>query len=155
MIVRQFLHWLRTAPSGDRAEATSALARAFLYSDLTENDRAAADPGVARSAFAPDTASLTETYAAAARLSPTVQAAEIGPVFHGLFRSGGDAAPVAPLVSSLWTAPRRPDGTPVTAAPVAGTAAPAAPAAPVEAGGELGLFQDQVPDARALFRGRV
>ena len=22
-------------------------------------------------------------------------------------------------------------------------------------GGELGLFQDQVPDARALFRGRV
>ena len=43
MIVRQFLHWLRTAPSGDRAEATSALARAFLYSDLTENDRAAAE----------------------------------------------------------------------------------------------------------------
>jgi uncharacterized protein (DUF2336 family) len=43
MIVRQFLHWLRTAPSGDRAEATSALARAFLYSNLTENDRAAAE----------------------------------------------------------------------------------------------------------------
>src|SRR4051812_656153 len=43
MIVRQFLHWLRTAPSGHRAEATSALARAFLYSDLTENDRAAAE----------------------------------------------------------------------------------------------------------------
>src|SRR5215212_5512493 len=43
MIVRQFLHWLRTAPSGDRAEATSALARAFLYSDLTETDRAAAE----------------------------------------------------------------------------------------------------------------
>src|SRR4051812_49952096 len=43
MIVRQFLHWLRTAPSGHRAEATSALARAFLYSNLTENDRAAAE----------------------------------------------------------------------------------------------------------------
>ena len=43
MIVRQFLHWLRTAPSGHRAEATSALARAFLYSDLTDNDRAAAE----------------------------------------------------------------------------------------------------------------
>jgi uncharacterized protein (DUF2336 family) len=43
MIVRQFLHWLRTAPSGHRAEATSALARAFLYSDLTESDRAAAE----------------------------------------------------------------------------------------------------------------
>ena len=25
MIVRQFLHWLRTAPSGTRAEATGAL----------------------------------------------------------------------------------------------------------------------------------
>ena len=43
MIVRQFLHWLRTAPPCERAEATSALARAYLYSDLTENDRAAAE----------------------------------------------------------------------------------------------------------------
>jgi hypothetical protein len=25
----------------------------------------------------------------------------------------------------------------------------------MEAGGALGLFQDQLPDARALFRGRV
>ena len=43
MIVRQFLHWLRTASPGERAEATSALARAYLYSDLSENDRAAAE----------------------------------------------------------------------------------------------------------------
>jgi uncharacterized protein (DUF2336 family) len=43
MIVRQFLHWLRSAPPGERAEATSALARAYLYSDLTDNDRAAAE----------------------------------------------------------------------------------------------------------------
>jgi uncharacterized protein (DUF2336 family) len=43
MIVRQFLHWLRTAPPGERAEATSALARAYLYSDLSESDRAAAE----------------------------------------------------------------------------------------------------------------
>src|SRR5262245_22855820 len=43
MIVRQFLHWLRTAPPGERAEATSALARAYLFSDLSENDRAAAE----------------------------------------------------------------------------------------------------------------
>ncbi len=43
MIVRQFLHWLRHAPPGERAEATSALARAYLYSDLTETDRAAAE----------------------------------------------------------------------------------------------------------------
>ena len=43
MIVRQFLHWFRTAPPGERAEATSALARAYLYSDLSDNDRAAAE----------------------------------------------------------------------------------------------------------------
>jgi uncharacterized protein (DUF2336 family) len=43
MIVRQFLQWLRHATAGERAEATSALARAYLYSDLTEDDRAAAE----------------------------------------------------------------------------------------------------------------
>jgi uncharacterized protein (DUF2336 family) len=43
MIVRQFLHWLRTAPPGERADATSALARAYLYSDLSDSDRAAAE----------------------------------------------------------------------------------------------------------------
>jgi len=43
MIVRQFLHWVRSAPASERADATSALARAFLYSDLTPDDRAAAE----------------------------------------------------------------------------------------------------------------
>jgi uncharacterized protein (DUF2336 family) len=43
MIVRQFLHWVRTASPGERAEATSALARAFLFSDLSPDDRAAAE----------------------------------------------------------------------------------------------------------------
>ncbi len=43
MIFRQFLHWVRTAPAGERAEATGALARAFLYSDLVPQDRAAAE----------------------------------------------------------------------------------------------------------------
>jgi len=43
MIVRQFLHWVRTAPAGERAEATSALARAYLFSDLTPDDRSAAE----------------------------------------------------------------------------------------------------------------
>jgi uncharacterized protein (DUF2336 family) len=41
MIVRQFLHWLRSAPAGGRADATAALARAYLYSDLTADDRTA------------------------------------------------------------------------------------------------------------------
>jgi uncharacterized protein (DUF2336 family) len=43
MIVRDFLHWVRTAPASERAEATSALARAYLYSDLTADDLAAAE----------------------------------------------------------------------------------------------------------------
>jgi hypothetical protein len=100
----------------------------------------------AQNAFAPDTAGLTETYAAAARLSPAAQVHEIGAVFHGLFRSRGEG-PVAPLVNSLWTSPQPPDG--------AATPAPVATAAPAESPSELNLFQDQMPDARALFRGRV
>ena len=43
MIVRQFISWIRTAPAGERAEATRALARAWLISDLTEDDRTAAE----------------------------------------------------------------------------------------------------------------
>src|SRR2546425_1190748 len=43
MIVRQFLQWLRIAPAAERAEATGALARAYLYSDLSPDDRAAAE----------------------------------------------------------------------------------------------------------------
>jgi uncharacterized protein (DUF2336 family) len=43
MIVRQFISWIRTASAGERAEATRALARAWLISDLSEADRAAAE----------------------------------------------------------------------------------------------------------------
>lgn len=43
MIVRHFLGWVRTAPAGERAEATRALARAWLYSDLSADDFAATE----------------------------------------------------------------------------------------------------------------
>lgn len=43
MIVRHFLGWVRTAPAGERAEATRALARARLFSDLTPDDLAATE----------------------------------------------------------------------------------------------------------------
>ena len=43
MIVRDFLQWVRNAPAPERAEATGALARAYLYSDLSPDDRAAAE----------------------------------------------------------------------------------------------------------------
>jgi uncharacterized protein (DUF2336 family) len=43
MIVRHFVNWVRTAPACERAEATRALARAWLVSDLSADDRAAAE----------------------------------------------------------------------------------------------------------------
>ncbi len=43
MIVRQFLKWVKTAPAAERADATSALARAYLHSDLSAEDRRAAE----------------------------------------------------------------------------------------------------------------
>jgi uncharacterized protein (DUF2336 family) len=43
MIVRHFLQWVRTAEAAERAEAVSALARAYLYSDLSQDDRSAAE----------------------------------------------------------------------------------------------------------------
>src|SRR5271170_1825884 len=43
MIVRHFLQWVRAAPASERAEATCALARAYLFSDLSCDDLAAAE----------------------------------------------------------------------------------------------------------------
>jgi len=43
MIVRDFLQWVGHAPACERAEATSALARAYLYSDLSSDDLAAVE----------------------------------------------------------------------------------------------------------------
>lgn len=43
MIVRDFLQWVNHASACERAEATSALARAYLYSDLSPDDLAAVE----------------------------------------------------------------------------------------------------------------
>jgi uncharacterized protein (DUF2336 family) len=43
MIVREFLQWIGAAPAAERGEATAALARAYLYSELGADDRAAAE----------------------------------------------------------------------------------------------------------------
>lgn len=75
MIVRQFLHWLRNAPAGERAEATSALARAYLYSDLSENDRAAAEGAMIMLLDDPSPLvrqALAEVFAAAEEAPPTI-----------------------------------------------------------------------------------
>ncbi len=46
MIVRQFLQWVRYAPPGERADATSTLARAYLHSELSADDLAAAEGAI-------------------------------------------------------------------------------------------------------------
>lgn len=40
MIVRRFLAWIETASAGRRAEGVSALARAYLYSEMAADERA-------------------------------------------------------------------------------------------------------------------
>ena len=75
MIVRQFLHWLRTAPAGERAEATSALARAYLYSDLSDTDRAAAEGAMIMLLDDPSPLvrrALAEVFAGSDQAPPTV-----------------------------------------------------------------------------------
>lgn len=39
MIVQQFLQWMETAPTAKRADATHALARAYLFSDVDDDTR--------------------------------------------------------------------------------------------------------------------
>jgi len=75
MIVRQFLYWLRNAPAGERADATRALARAYLYSDLSETDRAAAEGAMIMLLDDPSPLvrrALADVFAASEQAPPTV-----------------------------------------------------------------------------------
>jgi uncharacterized protein (DUF2336 family) len=92
MIVRKFLHWLRTAPPGERAEATSALARAYLYSDLSDHDRAAAEGAMIMLLDDPSPLvrqALSEVFAASEDAPPTI--------VHALAADQADVA--APLLA--------------------------------------------------------
>jgi len=51
----------------------------------------------------PDTAGMTTAFAAASEPTPT--AAQANRIFHGLFQDTDRAAPVAAMVSQLWTTP--------------------------------------------------
>src|SRR6478752_2054516 len=92
MIVRQFISWIRTASAGERAEATRALARAWLISDLSEDDRIAAegallmlldDPSpLVRQAMAEAFAHSTEAPAAIVQALSTDQASVALPVLE-------------------------------------------------------------------------
>src|SRR5262245_34687384 len=92
MIVRHFINWIRTASAGERAEATRALARAWLISDLSEDDRLAAegallmqldDPSpLVRRAMAEAFARSAEAPAAIVRALSTDQASVAVPVLE-------------------------------------------------------------------------
>ena len=120
-------------------------------------------------AFAPETSQLSEAYAQAMKPTPAAVLPDNRPVFHSLFSVSGRQGPVAPIVNSLWGSPpastaqqQKPSVLPE--APVLASAEsqpeqmrkpePVSPPAP-PSGGALDLFQDTLPDARALFRGRV
>jgi len=75
MIVRQFLQWVRSAPAGARAEATSALARAYLHSDLSTDDLAAAEGAMIMLLDDPSPLvrrALAEVFASAQKAPPVV-----------------------------------------------------------------------------------
>ena len=101
---------------------------------------------------------VSEQAALAGQTDSAAASAQAAPVFHGLFRSTGSPEPVAPVVSALWSNPTPspsasvPANVPANSVPTKPQPLPESPAA---GGGALDLFQEQLPDARALFRGRV
>ena len=81
MIVRHFLQWVRTAETADRAEATRALARAYLYSELNQDDRIAAEGAMIMLLDDPSPMvrrALAEALASSADAPPTLVQALIG-----------------------------------------------------------------------------
>src|SRR4051812_46032976 len=89
MIVRQFLQWVQTASPGERADATSALARAFLYSPLDPADRASAE--AAMTVLLDDPSPMgRESLAVALAASPQAPPA----IIHALAHDQGDIAAI-------------------------------------------------------------
>jgi hypothetical protein len=127
----------------------------FARNDLARNDLARSGPAHAAARTAPgaqaNPAAVTAAFAAAGDAMPPAPPARLGdsgPAFHGLFRTPTRPQAVAPVVSALWSAPQ-----PVSASE---PSVPTETGTPGEAGGgALDLFQERLPDARALFRGRV
>jgi uncharacterized protein (DUF2336 family) len=97
MIVRQFLQWVRSATAAERAEATSALCRAYLYSNLSPDDRAAAEGAMV---LLLDDPSPLVRQVMARLLAPF---AEVPPaVIHGLVADQSDIAAIVIEHSPLF-----------------------------------------------------
>jgi hypothetical protein len=120
--------------------------------------------GIDRSTAAaavPDPAALAETQTIAAPPLPPAVSIDGGrPMSRDLFQAGARRAPVAPVVTALWSAPISSStssfsSTPDTAADAAPRPAPVKRRAAVAASvNVLDLFRDQPTDVSALFRGR-
>jgi uncharacterized protein (DUF2336 family) len=98
MIVHQFLRWVRTAPAAERADATAALARAFLHADLEPDDLDAAE--AAMMAMLDDPSPLVRE-ALALALAPSPDAPHA--VIHALAADQGDIAALVLAQSPVLT----------------------------------------------------
>jgi uncharacterized protein (DUF2336 family) len=96
MIVRQFLRWVQTAPAGERADATGALARAYLHSPLDPADHAAAEAAMIVLLDDPSPM-VREALALALAASPRAPSA----VIHALAHDQGDIAAIVLTQSPL------------------------------------------------------
>jgi transglycosylase-like protein with SLT domain len=150
----------RTAPPNPVASAaantaakTAANAPANTTMNVGELRRIGPARVPSRPMVMPDASTVASTYAQAEK-TPAARIEDNGPMFHGLFRSGGDSEPVAPVVNALWGTPPATTTAPATTATPPATAYAPAPAEPRRPQ-PLDLFQDQLPDAKSLFRGRV
>jgi hypothetical protein len=75
----------------------------FVHSTMAAAPaRAPAAPATTVAQAAPDTAGMTSAFAAA---TPTPIVQQASQIFHGLFQDTERAAPVAAMVSQLWTSP--------------------------------------------------
>jgi hypothetical protein len=107
---------------------TRTYTAATAQADPTAPSDAASGATGSAAVAAPDTAGITGAFAAAI---PTLRADDTQ-VFHGLFADDHCTAPLAPVVSALWSDLK--------------TAAPgSAPAQKFQSGGMLDLFKDLPP----------
>jgi uncharacterized protein (DUF2336 family) len=75
MIVRKFIHWSQNASASARADGVGALARAYLYSDMSDSERAEAEQTLFALLDDPSPLvrrALAESFASAAEAPPAI-----------------------------------------------------------------------------------
>jgi uncharacterized protein DUF2336 len=108
MIVRQFLQWVRAARPGERAEATSALARAYLHSDCPIDDLAAAEGAMIMLLDDPSPLvrrAMAEVFASSQKAPPVIVHALASDQLIDLVRAGKPSIQIAIAGRPLVTVP--------------------------------------------------